>query len=147
MEQMTSKEFCDKLREAARAAAKGEVIKLPVAYITMHVQAEDAKKLNSSYIRTIMNRVPEVKEVGSVSVKKKTSDDGAEYYEIAINRDTKLRIVTTNDLPAIKEHEREKLVEKIMRISPDFSHLDDEKALVAMRAVATFKDLIKEISK
>ncbi|WYX89355.1 hypothetical protein SLPHG_CDS0001 [Salmonella phage Sephi301i] len=113
----------------------------------MHVQAEDAKKLNSSYIRTIMNRVPEVKEVGSVSVKKKTSDDGAEYYEIAINRDTKRRIVTTNDLPAIKEHEREKLVEKIMRISPEFSHLDDEKALVAMRAVATFKDLIKEISK
>ena len=120
MEQMTSKEFCEKLREAARAAATGEVIKLPVAYITMNVQAEDAKKLNSSYIRTIMNRVPEVKEVGSVSVKKKTSDDGAEYYEIAINRDTKRRIVTTNDLPAIKEHEREKLVEMIMRISPDF---------------------------
>lgn len=147
MEQMTSKEFCEKLREAARAAATGEVIKLPVAYITMNVQVEDAKKLNSSYIRTIMNRVPEVKEVGSVSVKKKTSDDGAEYYEIAINRDTKRRIVTTNDLPAIKEHEREKLVDKIMRISPDFSHLDDEKALVAMRAVATFKDLIKEIAK
>lgn len=144
---ITSKEFCDQLREAAKKAAGGEVIKLPISYITAKVNQEDAKKINSSYIRTIMNRVPDVKEAGTVSVKKMTRDDGAEYYEIAINKDTKRRVITTNELPSIKEHEREKLIDKIMKVSPDFSHMDDEQALIAMRAVAAFKELIKEVAK
>lgn len=145
----TTKEFCDNLRLLAKKLASGELPEYIITDATIdgNLDEQDQKKVNASYIRTIMNRVPEVKEIGTVSISRTDPIEDAPGFRIVINRDTKRRIVTTNDLPAIKEHEREKLVEKIMRISPDFSHLDDEKALVAMRAVATFKDLIKEIAK
>lgn len=143
---MTNKEFCDKLRDAAISLAEGshEEIVMPLSFIELNLDEESAKSVNSSYIRTVIGRVPQVRAIGSPSVKKKTTEDGIEIYQIAINRNPKRRVIVNDDLPVIKRDAVKKFAERIMMIAPDLSHLDGESLEVANKAVAAYKALIRD---
>lgn len=140
----TSKEFCDLLRDIAIALADGkqDEVKMPLLYVHQELEPEDAKKITAAYARTIMNRVPDVKEIGSVSVKtKKDEDDGSHYFLFTLNREKKRKVFTDKDLPAV----RAKVIEKVLKLSPDLSHLEPGGVVVAVDTIKRFKDLIREM--
>lgn len=92
----TTKEFCDSLRELAKKLASGELDNYIIAdaLIEDNLDEQDRKKVNASYIRTIMNRVPDVKEIGTVSITRTDPVEEAPGFKVAINREAKRQVFT-----------------------------------------------------
>lgn len=141
---MSSKDFCDKLREGAVILASGERESIYLTDIAIRsVLAEDADrvKVTPSYIRTIMVRVPEVKQIGTVSIRRISGDiDRADGYEIKLKKESRKRVFTESDLPAI----RQRAIEKALKVNPDFSMYQGEQLEAAVKAVAAYKEAIRE---
>lgn len=143
----STKEFCDALRRYARKLATGEMetVLIPDSAIEDGLDEADQRKINASYIRTVMNRVAEVKEVGAVSISRTDGLDEAKGFKIVLNREAKKKVFTENDLPAIKRRARERLANEILNMSPDFTYQDDAQLLIAVKAVAQYKDMIRKL--
>lgn len=141
----TTKEFCDSLRVLAKKLASGELPDYVItdATITDNLDDDDQKKINASYIRTIMNRVPEVKEIGSVSITRTDPIEDAPGFKVTINRDAKRKVFTENDLPAIERRLKEKLLKGITSTMPNITDLEGEQLQGAAIAVKRYQDLIK----
>lgn len=141
------KDFCNGLREKAKSIAEGEPLIIPLAMLVQRLHPEDAKKVTASYIRTILVRTPEIKEKGSVSIKKCVCPERGEYLEVTLNENKKRRIITTDDLPAIKEAAVSSAFAKFMNIQPDITDLEGEQLIGATVALRRMKDLIKSMKK
>ncbi|EKL2214109.1 hypothetical protein PQ125_002643 [Salmonella enterica] len=143
MSQVSTKEFCDALRQKAGSIAQGEPLQIFTGWILQNIDPEDAAKLTPSYIRSILVRTPEIKAKGSVSIKKRTSEDKGEFFEITLNENKKRRVITSDDLPAIKAAERNKMAKDIIAVMPNIADLEDEQLQGAAIAVKRYQDLIK----
>lgn len=148
MSYITTKQFCDGLRKEAERLASGEkeVSVIELIQIECWLDENDREKINQSYIRTIMNRHPAIKEIGTVKVKKFDGSDGdVPRYEITLNREPNRIVYTKDDIPALQKKAVDKAIKSIMDISPSFAHLDDEQIIVAVKAVEQYKDLIRKV--
>ena len=144
-----SKELCDKIREAGAALGRGDQdeIRLPYSYILGHFGGdfEQANKINSAYIRTIVNRVPEVKAAGRIRIKRVEDVDGV-IFVMTINRDPKRKILTSEDIPAIERKACNKLVNRLLDFMPNIMHLDGDRRDGAMEGIALYQAMIKEMA-
>lgn len=141
----TTKEFCDSLRLLAKKLADGELPEFVItdATITDNLDEDDQKKINASYIRTIMNRVPEVKEIGTVSITRTDPVEDAPGFKVAINREAKRKVFTENDLPAIERRLKEKLLKGIVSTMPNITDLEGDQLHGAAIAVKRYQELLK----
>ena len=75
---MTAKEFCGQLCQGAIQIVNGEreEIRFPTVMIQAHVIPDDVAKVTPAYMRTVINRVPEVKAAGRMSIKREQDDSG-----------------------------------------------------------------------
>lgn len=144
----TTKEFCDSLRVLAKKLASGELPDYVItdATITDNLDEDDQKKINASYIRTIMNRVPEVKEIGSVSITRTDPIEDAPGFKVSINRDAKRKVFTESDLPVIERRLKEKLLKGITSTMPNITDLEGEQLQGAAIAVKRYQDLLKAMA-
>lgn len=144
-----SKELCDKIREAGAALGRGDQseIRLPYSYILGHFGGDfdQANKINSAYIRTIVNRVPEVKAAGRISIKRVEDVDGV-VFVMSINRDPKRKILTSEDIPAIERKARMKLAKQLLNLMPNVMHLEGDKRDGAIEGIALYQDMIKKMA-
>lgn len=145
MSVMSTSEFCGKLREVGVALVSGssEEVVMPLNYIYGSLSAEDAAKISSSYIRTVINRTPGLKEIGAISVKKRTSDDGIDKYHMTLNRNPNRKVITDKDVPGVKQKAREKLAAELLEVMPNVTDLDGDELAGAVKAIGRYQDLIK----
>lgn len=145
-----AKEFCNKLREAAVALANGdtEEIKLPIRFIGQHFgDDEKVKSITPGYVRTIMNRVGEVKAVGSCSVKSGFDDDGDPVYIIALKKDTKRKVLTNEDVQALESKWRAKFIRELLNRPPRVTDLEGDElkgAAIAIERLCSMLESMKE---
>ena len=144
---MTMKEFCDGLRQAAGKLASGEIefFHLRDGDLEMNLSGDDLRKVRPSYIRTIMNRVAGVKELGTVKITRADGIEMAQGYVITINRDVKRRVFNEKDLPAIRQKAVEKAINHVLGVMPNVADLDGDQLQGAAIAIKRYQDLIKSI--
>lgn len=145
METMSMKEFCDKLREAAKKAIVDGSVPLPLMFIMTKLDPDDARKVTAGYIRTTVNRVPEVKEAGSISVRKRTNEDGVEYYDLVfVNGVSSRKTVYNKDqVMQAKQKAVNKVVEMLLQLNPNVTDLEGDELAGAMKAIKRYQDLIR----
>lgn len=143
-----AKELCNKLREAGAALGRGDVedVKLPYYYILQHFggDSSQADKITPAYIRTIINRVPEIKAAGRASVKR-DEIDGSTVFIITVNRDPKRRVLTTEDVAAIEQKAIGKLASQLLGFMPNVTHLEGEKLEGALAGISLYQDMIRKL--
>lgn len=146
---MSSKDFCDGLRKGAKVLASGEREYIYLRDLDIEsALGDDAErvKITPAYIRTTMNRVAEVKELGSVSVRRVTGDpELPDGYRITIVKETRRKVFTDKELPGIKAKAANKVIRDILQVSPDLSHLEPQGVVVAVDTIKRFKDLIRDM--
>lgn len=146
-----SKAFCDKLRQAGAALGKGEQseIVLPLHFITVHFadEPEKAKSITPGYIRTIINRVPEVKAVGSCSVKSGSDGDGNPAYIMTMKANTKRRVITSDDLPGLESRWRAKFIKHLLETTPRITDLQGDRLTGAAIALERFAAMLEKMAK
>ena len=145
MEAMNMKEFCDKLREAAKKAIVDGNVPLPLMFIMTKLDPDDARKVTAGYIRTTVNRVPEVKEAGSISVRKRTNEDGVEYYDLVFVKGVSSRktVYNKDQVTQAKQKAVNKVVEMLIQLNPNVTDLEGDELAGAMKAIKRYQDLIR----
>lgn len=142
------KELCEKLREAGAALGRGETdeVKLPYGYILNHFGGdfEKANKITAGYIRTIINRVPDVKAGGRASVKREQNEDGI-LFVITLNKDPKRKVITNDDMPAIEAKIRNKFLKRLLGFMPNITDLQGDALQGAAIGVQRYQEMIKEM--
>lgn len=143
-----AKEFCNKLREAAVALANGhtEEIKLPIRFIGQHFgDDEKVKSITPGYVRTIMNRVGEVKAAGSCSVKNGFDDEGDPVYIITLKKDTRRKVLTNEDVKTLEAKAVAKFAKRILSIMPNVMHLEGAERDGAIEGINLYQKMIREM--
>lgn len=145
MTQMTAREFTAKLEEAIIQVVNGEQpeIRFHDGMVMTNVSPDEAEKLTTAYMRTTLNRVPEVKAVGKVSIKSETNDDGMKFYVITVNRNPRKKQLTTDDLGALETRWRAKFIKHLLSVNPKISDLRGEQLEGAAIAMDRFADMLK----
>lgn len=147
---MTMKDFCDGLRAAGAKLAKGEIPEFVLKDFSLEqsLEPEDARKVTASYIRTIMGRVPEVKEVGSVKIKRiKGNDEMPDGFYITINKEPRKKVLTTDDKAMIERRAVEKAFAPLLQLMPNVTDLKGEQLQGAMIAIGRYQEMIERIVK
>lgn len=144
----TTKEFCDNLRLLAKKLASGELPEYIITDATIdgNLDEQDQKKVSASYIRTIMNRVPDVKEIGTVSITRTDPVEETPGFKVAINRESKRQVFTKNDLPAIEKRMSERIAKRLLSTMPNITDLEGEQLQGAAIGIRRYQDLIKSIA-
>lgn len=142
---MSMKEFCDQLREAAKKALAEGGVKLPFVYIMTKLEPEDARKVTAGYIRTTVNRVPEVKEAGSISVRKRTNEDGQEFFDLVFVKGVSSRktVYNKDQVNQAKNKAVNEVVEMLLQLNPNVTDLEGDELAGAMKAIKRYQDLIR----
>lgn len=149
IQSMTAKDFCDSLREAIVKVVNGEhdEIRFSTAMISAMCAPEEAAKLTTSYMRVVLNRVPEVKAVGRASIKSARNEDGMAEYVITINRDVKRKVLTSNDLDSLHAKWQAKFIKQLLNTQPRITDLDGDKLAGAAIAMERFAEMLKDMIK
>ncbi|VCU43609.1 hypothetical protein MAR002J2_00064 [Escherichia phage vB_Eco_mar001J1] len=150
MEQKTTKDYCDWLRELGRRLASGDIEEYKMSLIDLAgmLSGDDCYKItrSSSYSRTIINRVPEVRAAGRVSIKVEETEDD-KFYVFRMVRESKRKIITPEELPAIKARAIKKLADRLLATIPNIVDLEGDKLAGACEGVSRYQDMIREIIK
>ena len=146
---MTAREFTAELEKAITMVASGEKeeIRFSTGMITANVSQEEQDKLTTSYMRTTLNRVPEVKAVGKVSIKTVTDDDGLTQMVITINRNPRKKQLTTDDLDVLQAKWQAKFIKHLLNTQPRITDLDGDKLAGAAIALERFAEMLKDMIK
>lgn len=146
---MTAREFTAELEKAIVLVASGEKeeIRFSTGMITANVSPEEQGKLTTAYMRMTLNRVPEVKAVGKVSIKTVTDDDGLTQMVITINRNPRKKQLTTDDLDSLHAKWQEKFIKQLLNTQPRITDLDGEKLAGAAIALERFAEMLKDMIK
>lgn len=145
---ITTKEFCDTLREVGEKLASGEreEVVIPKAYIEIRV--EGGSKISPSYMRTTINRVAAVKATGGcASVKVKTNEEGAKAYHITINRAHKRKVITADELPSLEQRWKRKFIEHLLKLQPRITDLEGDELKGAAIGIERFIAMIEDMAK
>lgn len=148
---MENQSFNDKLRAAARALAIGDIQELVIPFNAIVAALAGKKSATSpaSYIRTTMNRVAEVREAGTVKVKKGECNNpesdyfGMDVLTITICTTDRKTIYDKKDVERIKKATARKVAEKILTLSPNLANYAPEEYATLAKAVAEFHELVK----
>ncbi|EBW6537207.1 hypothetical protein DP733_24310, partial [Salmonella enterica subsp. enterica serovar Agona] len=97
------------------------------------------------YIRTIMNRVPDVKEIGTVSITRTDPVEEAPGFKVAINREAKRQVFTKNDIPALEKRIGERIAKRLLNTMPNITDLEGEQLQGAAIGIKRYQDLIKSM--
>lgn len=142
------KEFCDKLREGAEMLASGKEHIFLREFDIQTMLGDSAEGINQSYIRTIMNRVPSVKAIGTIKIKRVIgSDELPDGYHITLNREPRRKVVTNDDLPKLEQSWKVKFINQLLKTSPMISDLRGEQLQGAAIAIERFAEMLKEMVK
>lgn len=146
---MTAREFTAELEKAIVLVASGEKeeIRFSTGMITANVSPEEQGKLTTAYMRMTLNRVPEVKAVGKVSIKTVTDDDGLTQMVITINRNPRKKQLTTDDLDVLQAKWQAKFIKQLLNTQPRITDLDGEKLAGAAIALERFAEMLKYMIK
>lgn len=144
---MTAKEFCDKLRESIIKVVNGEepYIKFPHSTITFNVMPGEREKLSTAYMRTILNRVPEVKAAGRASLKIERDDSGAVLYMITIDRTAKRKIMNETDLAQLERRITARIMKKLINNTPRITDLEGEEREGAIKMIKRYEEKFNEM--
>lgn len=148
---MEEQTFTENLRGAARALASGEKerVIIPTGVISMVLAGKKAAKNPASYIRTTMNRVPEVKAVGSIKIKKSYCNDeesnhyGGDIYTITISRGARKTVYTKADVERIKQQATSKAVDRFLTLSPNLANYAPEEYATVAKVMGELNALVK----
>lgn len=145
---MTAREFTAELEKAIVLVANGEKeeIRFSAGMITANVSPEEQGKLTTAYMRMTLNRVPEVKAVGKVSIKTVTDEDGLTQIVITINRNPRKKQLTTDDLEAIEHRVKNKFMRRLLDFMPNVMHLEGEAREGAMEGIKLYQDMIRKVA-
>lgn len=145
---MTAREFTAELEKAIVLVASGEKeeIRFSTGMLTLNVLPEEQHKITTAYMRMTLNRVPEVKAVGKVSIKTVTDDEGVKNIVITINKNPRRKQLTTDDLEVIERKTREKFAKRILGFMPNVMHLEGDKRDGAIEGIALYQDMIKKMA-
>lgn len=146
---MTAREFTAELEKAIVLVASGEKeeIRFSTGMITANVSPEEQGKLTTAYMRMTLNRVPEVKAVGKVSIKTVTDDDGLTQMVITINRNPRKKQLTTDDLDVLQAKWQAKFIKQLLNTQPRITDLDGERLAGAAIALERFASMLNEMIK
>ena len=146
---MTAREFTAELEKAIVMVASGEKeeIRFSTGMITANVSPEEQGKLTTAYMRMTLNRVPEVKAVGKVSIKTVTDDDGLTQMVITINRNPRKKQLTTDDLDVLQAKWQAKFIKQLLNTQPRITDLDGDKLAGAAIALERFAEMLKDMIK
>lgn len=145
---MTAREFTAKMEEAIVKVVSGEEqeIRFSAGMMLSMVDHDEAKKLTPAYMRTTLNRVPEVKATGKVSIKTTTDDDGTKFFVVTVNKNPRKKQLTTDDLEVIESKTREKFAKRLLGFMPNVMHLEGDKRDGAIEGIALYQDMIKKMA-
>lgn len=148
MNQKTSKDYCEWLREIGRRLASGEFseFRISLTDLASSLSGDDYYKItkNQAYSRTIINRVPEVKAVGAVRIRTEETDDNKEYV-ITLNRDVKRKVITNEDLPAVQAKAVEKFAARILASMPNVTDMQGDKLAGACEGISRYQEMIRNL--
>ena len=146
---MTAREFTAELEKAIVLVASGEKeeIRFSTGMITANVSPEEQGKLTTAYMRMTLNRVPEVKAVGKVSIKTVTDEDGLTQMVITINRNPRKKQLTTDDLDSLHAKWQEKFIKQLLNTQPRITDLGGEKLAGAAIPLERFAEMLKDMIK
>ena len=145
---MTAREFTAKMEEAIVKVVSGEEqeIRFSAGMMLSMVDHDEAQKLTPAYMRTTLNRVPEVKATGKVSIKTTTDDDGTKFFVVTVNKNPRKKQLTTDDLEVIERKAREKLAKRLLDFMPNIMHMEGDKLDGAIEGIALYQDMIKKMA-
>lgn len=146
MEKMTNKEFCDQLREVARAIGEGkqEEVRMPRAYIMAVLGIEESEKITQSYIRQIIER--ELKKYGKrPSVKTDKDEDGTITYIMSALAGEKVKVIERKDLPALQAKAVNKTLSHILDVIPNIIDLEGDQLDGARIAISRYQEMIRKM--
>lgn len=145
---MTAREFTAELEKAIVLVASGEKeeIRFSTGMLTLNVLPEEQHKITTAYMRMTLNRVPEVKAVGKVSIKTVTDDEGVKNIVITINKNPRRKQLTTDDLGVIERKTREKFAKQLLGFMPNVTHLEGDKRDGAIEGIALYQNMIKKMA-
>lgn len=145
---MTAREFTAKMEEAIVKVVSGEEqeIRFSAGMMLSMVDHDEAQKLTPAYMRTTLNRVPEVKASGKVSIKTTTDDDGTKFFVVTVNKNPRKKQLTTDDLEVIERKTREKFAKRLLGFMPNVMHLDESERVGAMKGIELYQNMIKKMA-
>lgn len=143
----TSAEFSAWLRSEAVRLANGEIEEVFFSDMQLDsaITENDRKKINASYIRTVMNRVSEIKAVGRVKVTRTNGLDNPVGFMITLNREPKRKVYTDEDMPAIKQKIRNQVLRDLVGRNPKFTDMQDEALAVAVEMIRRYDEMFKSM--
>ena len=146
-----SNALTERLREMAVKLASGEYGNgVAVTYMLIvelcDQDFERANKITAGYIRTIMNRVPEIKAKGAVSVKSEEHEQHGKYFAVTLNTDPKRRVLTSEDVEQIERKACSKFAKRLLGFMPNVMHLEGDKRDGAIEGIALYQDMIKKLA-
>lgn len=149
MEERTTKDYCNWLRALGKRLADGEIeeYRLSLDMLASNHNGDDYYKITKSvsYSRTIINRVPEVKAAGTISIKVEEDND-ERFYVFSMNRDAKRKILTSEDVADIEQKTRNKFMQRLLGFMPNVMHLDESERVGAMKGIELYQDMIKKMA-
>lgn len=146
--EFTTKDYCDWLRSLGAKLASGEIEEYRMSLLDLaeKLDGDGYYKVTrgTSYSRTIINRVPEVKAVGAISIKvDETPED--KFYVFTLNRDVKRKVLTTEDVDGLKEKWRTKFIAQLLSTQPRITDLQGDELKGAAIALERFAEMIQNM--
>lgn len=144
---MTAKEFCGQLCQGAIQIVNGEreEIRFPTVMIQAHVIPDDVAKVTPAYMRTVINRVPEVKAAGRMSIKREQDDSGIIHYVIRLNTNVRRKVLTDNDVSALESKWRAKFIRELLNRPPRITDLEGDELKGAAIAIERFCSMLESM--
>ena len=148
---MENMSFTEKLREAAKALASGEKseIVIPTGYLATELAGKKSSDNPASYVRTTMSRVPEVKMVGTIKIKKTMCDDdesnlfGMEIFKITLTHEKRKTVYSKADVERHKRQAVNKAAERFMTLSPNLANYAPEEYATVAKVMQELHALVK----
>lgn len=148
---MDDMSFTDKLREAARALADGSKseIVIPGGLLSQVLSGKKAADNPAAYVRTTMIRVPEVKAVGTIKIKKSLCEDcesdyyGMEVFTVSLTQERRKTVYTKADVERIKRQAVNKAAERFMMLSPNLANYTPEEYATVAKVMQELNALTK----
>nr|CAI9421007.1 hypothetical protein NTNURWAK_00065 [Escherichia phage morffagbaw] len=139
--------FCDTLRDIGRAIGSGEreTVFMPEVYLRSRVEGGDT--ITASYMRQIINRVPEVKQKGVISIKRKVTDEGDGFVFTLTEAKSKPRVLTGDDIAKLEIKWRAKFIAQLLKTQPRISDLEGERLEGAAIALERMNEMLNEMVK
>ena len=139
--------FCDTLRDIGRAIGSGEreTVFMPEVYLRSRVEGGDT--ITASYMRQIINRVPEVKQKGVISIKRKVTDEGNGFVFTLTEAKSKPRVLTGDDIAKLEIKWRAKFIVQLLKTQPRISDLEGERLEGAAIALERMNEMLNEMVK